>query len=117
MTVQTPTPGTPATTKSSGGVTTIVPGQPMTFSMSFRNTGNVLLANAYIVDPPDPLASPNPFDIVQLMSVSVPGSPGSVIEMYVPGPGWVPYSSSSPELPLAKGIKVSLAPGETFGSR
>ena len=115
VTVQTPTPGTPATTKSSGGVTTIVPGQPMTFSMSFRNTGNVPLANAYIVDPPDPLASPNPFDIVQLMSVSVPGSPGSVIEMYVPGPGWVPYSSSSPELPLAKGIKVSLAPGETLG--
>ena len=115
VTVQTPTPGTPVTTKSSGGVTTIVPGQPMTFNMSFRNTGNVPLADAYIVDPPDPTASPNPFDVVQLVKVSVPGSPGSVIEMYVPGPGWVPYSSTSPELSLAKGLKVSLAPGQTLG--
>ena len=109
-TVHNPTPGLGSLTKSSSGVQTIVAGQPLDFTVGFKNTGNVPATNAYVVDPPDPTASPNPFDTVRLTHITVPASPASVTEVWDSRvSAYVPYVASNTALLLnAKGFRVRI---------
>ena len=121
LAVQNPSPGVGGGTKSSNGVQTIVPGQPLDFTLSFRNSGNIPVSNVVLVDPPDPTASNNPFNVVQLSALrAVTASPASRLEVYDPNvSGYVAYNASDAALLLrAKGIRVTvlgnLAVGQTF---
>ncbi|MFN8125008.1 MAG: hypothetical protein U0R64_00635 [Candidatus Nanopelagicales bacterium] len=86
--VQFPTPSVGNGVKSSSGVDTIVPGQPMTFSLSFKNTGNIPVSNIYLVDPVNPAASGNPFDVIRLTRLrAVTTNPNSTLEVWDPTAG------------------------------
>ncbi len=117
-----PSSGIGNVTKSTSGVDTIVPGQPMEFKLSFRNNGNVPIDDAYIIDPvdTDPSSAGNPFDIVEFTSISTSSSPAHVIEVWDPNAAaYVTYVPSDSALKSrATGLRVRLtAPlpvGATF---
>lgn len=119
--VQAPRPGVGSGTKTTNGVTSIVPDQNLVFGLSFRNTGNIPVSNVVLVDPPDPTASPNPFSVVSLVSLrSVTSAPDSRLEVYDPTvSAYVPYNASNTALlTRARGIRVTvtgdMAVGQTF---
>ena len=81
--VENPSPGVGSIVKSSRGVDTMTPCpnpatpapgecQPMTFDISFRNSGNIPVSNVVIADPVDPATSSAPFDVIRLQSLSLP---------------------------------------------
>ncbi len=119
--VQNPRPSVGGGTKSSTGVSTIVPGQELDFSLSFRNNGNIPVSNVVLVDPPDPTASTNPFNVVRLTRLAATtASPASTLEVFDPVAGaYVAYvGSDAALLQRATGIRVrvtgNLSPGQTF---
>ncbi|MCH9815188.1 MAG: DUF11 domain-containing protein, partial [Actinomycetia bacterium] len=120
-TVANPTPGVGGTTKNTGGVSSIVPGQPLQFNLSFRNTGNVPLDNIVLLDPNDPTASPNePFDAVRLTQLrALTSAPASDLEVYDPtASAYVPYDAQNAALlARAKGIRISLTEPLKVGQR
>jgi len=116
-----PNPAVGSGTKSTNGVTTMTPGQDLTFNLSFRNSGNVPVTNVVLVDPPDPSASANPFGVVRLTSLrAVTASPASDLEVYDPTVAdYVPYvGTDTALLARATGIRVrvtgNLGVGDTF---
>jgi uncharacterized repeat protein (TIGR01451 family) len=119
--VQNPRPDVGNGVKTTTGVSSIVPGQPLTFALSFKNTGNIPVSNIVLVDPPDPTASSNPFNLVRLTALAATtASPPSTLEVYDPTVSdYVPYvASNSALLARATGIRVTvtgnLAVGATF---
>ena len=110
VTVNNPAPGLGSQTKSSAGVTTIVPGQDMAFTVGFKNTGNIPAVDTFIADPPDPTASPNPFDTVRLTKISASATPSSVIELWDPNvSAYVTYvAPNAALLARATGFRVRL---------
>ena len=110
VTVHNPLPGIGSRTKSSSGVQTIVPGQDMPFTVGFKNTGNVPAVDTYIADAPDPTATPNPFDVVQLTQISASATPAHVIELYDPQlSAYVAYfAPNTALLSRATGFRVRL---------
>ena len=111
VSVENPNPGGTGT-KDSSGVTTIVPGQPLSYNITFLNTGNVAVTDVSITDPPDPSAVPNPFSLVRLTKITVTSTPASTIEVFDPTAGggtgaYVPYvASNSALLTRATGFRV-----------
>ncbi|MEI8082400.1 MAG: DUF5979 domain-containing protein, partial [Actinomycetes bacterium] len=120
--VQNPSSGIGNVVKGTSGVNTIVPGQPMKFDLSFKNTGNVPVTDAYIVDPVDPTALPNAFTVVQLSSITVSSTPASVIEVWDPTPAtglprYVTYVPSDAALKArATGLRVRVTGAIPVGS-
>ena len=102
LAVAAPSGGLGPGTKTTGDVDVIVPGQPLTFSLSFRNTGNIPLTNVVLVDPPDPTVSTNPFTVVRLLSITVPPSPAAAVDVWDPsatgGAAYVPYDPANTAL-------------------
>ncbi len=119
--VQNPRPSVGGGTKSSTGVSTIVPGQELDFELSFRNNGNIPVSNIVLVDPPDPTAAGNPFGVVRLTRLrAVTASPASTLEVFDPVAGnYVAYAGADAALlERATGVRVrvtgNLSPGQTF---
>lgn len=114
LAVEAPRPELGQGTKSTRGVTTITPGQELDFRLSFRNTGNIPLGDVVLVDPVDPTAPQNPFDVVRLTNLrSLVSSPGRALEVWDPtagvGGAYVPYDSNDTALlDRARGIRVRL---------
>ena len=108
--VENPRPAIGNGVKSTSGVTTITPGQALSFALSFRNTGNVPVSNVVLADPPDPTAANNPFGLVRLTALSAPAAPPSTLEVYDPTAGaYVPYvASNTALLARATGIRVTV---------
>ncbi|MEI6623899.1 MAG: DUF5979 domain-containing protein [Actinomycetes bacterium] len=79
----------------------------MKFDLSFKNSGNVPITDAYIVDGPVP--GP-PFDVVRLVNMSASSSPASVMEVYDPNvSAYVTYNAGdSALLARATGIRVRI---------
>ncbi len=118
--------------KSTADVSTIVKGQPLTFDLSYTNTGNVTINEAVIYDPEDPTATgaANPFatvadgGFVRLQSLAATSSkPTNVLEVYDPTVSkYVPYDGSDEALLIrSTGFRVRvtgpLRPGSTFTAR
>ncbi len=119
--VQNPRPSVGGGTKSSTGVSTIVPGQELDFELAFRNNGNIPVSNVVLADPPDPTAASNPFGVVRLTRLrAITASPTSVLEVFDPvAAAYVPYvGSDSALLTRATGVRVrvtgNLSPGQSF---
>ena len=119
--VQNPRPDIGNGVKTTTGVSSIVPGQDLDFALSFKNTGNIPVSNIVLVDPPDPAASTNPFNLVQLTALrATTASPPSTLEVYDPNvAAYVPYvASDAALLARAKGIRLTvtgnLPVGATF---
>ncbi len=96
----------------------LVPGQPLAFSVSASNTGNLPQETFTVEDPADPAAPGNPFDVVRLTDASLSTSPASlrddmVIELFDPSTSsWVGYDSANADLLVAaRGIRVRLIRG------
>lgn len=113
--VQAPAPAVGNGSKSTRGVTTITPGQELDFTLSFRNTGNIAVSNVVLVDPVDPLAPGNPFDVVRLTDLrSLSASPARVIEVFDPDAGggggaYVAYNpADAASAERARGIRVTV---------
>jgi uncharacterized repeat protein (TIGR01451 family) len=116
-----PPRSTVAGTKSvNGGLTAgqLVVGQPLSFSVSGSNSGNLPDSDFLVQDPADPSAAGNPFDLVQLTDASLSTTPASLrasmaIEVFNPATGaWVPYDSTNPGLVAsATGVRVRLVSG------
>lgn len=116
--VRTDTPSSGGQTKSTNGVGTMVPGQPLRFNMSFNNSGYVPLEQVILVDPKDP-SQPNPtWDTIRVTKITVNGSgvdstKPPQIELWDPaangGAGaYVEYNESdSALLDRAKGFRVT----------
>ena len=84
-----------------GGLTAgqLVVGQPLSFTVTGSNNGNLPESDFLVQDPADPTAPGNPFDLVQLTDASLSTTPASLrndtaIEVFDPSSGaWVPYDS------------------------
>lgn len=108
------------------GQTEVPPGQPIPFTMTLTNNGNVPLVDAVLYDPPvdadgTPRAADNPFVVLELVSASVrkdSGTPGVEIEVYdSDAAAWVAYAADPALLARSTGIKA-LVDGElTTGKR
>ncbi|MCB0919865.1 MAG: hypothetical protein KDC39_14990 [Actinobacteria bacterium] len=95
--VETPS-GSGDGSKSSAGVGTIVPGQPLTFHLSFANSGNIPLTSVEIWDPSDPVTPPGAHDMFALVRVADMSNDSSydvTRELYVPGTGWVDWITAT----------------------
>ncbi len=109
-------------TKGTGGITNIVPGQPLTFTAQFNNNGNIALNEVVFADPAVPTAAGNPFaTTIRLTAVRVTtsGIP-FLIDVWAPEvSAYVPYDAADAALlERALGLRVRLtgpfAPGQTF---
>ncbi|MER5863427.1 DUF5979 domain-containing protein [Kitasatospora sp. NPDC002040] len=92
--------------------TEIPPGQDLTFSLGYSNTGNVTQPNVRVTDPADPSAAGNPFDQLEIVAVSTDGNPRTLhlgLELYDPGvKAWVAYvPPDSALLARAKGVRLT----------
>ncbi len=118
VTVDNPVAGIGNETKSSSGVQTIVPGQDMSFSVGFKNTGNIPAIATFIADPPDPTANPNPFDVVRLTKISASATPTHVIELWDPNVSdYVTYvASNTALLARARGFRVRVTSALPVGA-
>lgn len=117
--VQNPRPAIGNGVKTTTGVGSIVPGQPLDFALSFRNTGNIPVSNIVLVDPPDPTAAGNPFSLVRLTDLqATTASPPSTLELYDPLAGaYVPYvASNAALLARATGIRVTVTGNVSVGA-
>ncbi len=119
--VEAPRASIGSATKSSDGVYTITPGQDLKFTLSFRNRGNIPVANVVLVDPPNPTAANNPFGKVRLTNLrATTATPASTLEVYDPTvSAYVPFvASDTALLERATGIRVTvngnLAVNQTF---
>lgn len=119
--VAAPNPSLGGVSKSTSGVTTITPGQDLTFTLQFRNNGNVPLTNIVLVDPPDPTAASNPFGLVRLTALrAATSTPASTLEVFDPVAGdyvpWVPSDAALAERATGLRVRVTgtLAVGSTF---
>lgn len=91
---------------------TIIPGQEISFTLSFRNNGNTP-GTFVLVDPADPKNDPAPWDKLRITGVSN-GSNNATIELFDPtadnGNGaYVAYSNNAALLERATGIRVTHA--------
>lgn len=103
------------------GQTQVPPGQPIPFSITMTNNGNVALVDPVIYDPPvegdgRPRATDNPFAILALVSATVrkdTGTPDVDLEVFDPdADAWVAYvGSDTALLTRATGIRA-LVDGE-----
>ncbi|TXH44399.1 MAG: hypothetical protein E6Q90_03975, partial [Actinobacteria bacterium] len=118
-----PKPTIGSRSKTSYGVFAIIPNQPMDFGISYKNTGNIPMSNVVTVDPVDPTAPGNPFDLVSLAEITTSKSVPATIEVWDPtagsGGAYVAYDKSNAALlARAKGLRVAqtgnLDPGSTF---
>lgn len=99
----------------------VPPGEPIRFSMSLTNNGNVPLVDPMLLDPPveadgTPRTGNNPFDVVGLTSASVTkdsGTPPAIIEVFDPtGAAWKPYAAGDTALlGRSRGVRL-LVDGE-----
>ncbi|MGP3773001.1 DUF5979 domain-containing protein [Streptomyces sp. SDT5-1] len=99
--------------------TDVPPGQPITMKLKFTNNGNKAIVNPVLTDPPagpdgKPSTEDNPFEYLQIDSVSVsPSSAPVTLELWDPdaagGDGaWVPYDPSDAALlKRATGVRGS----------
>lgn len=104
-----------------GGQAEVPPGQPIPFSMTMTNNGNVPLVDPILSDPPveadgRPRTANNPFAILQLVSAAVrkdTGTPDVDLEVFDPtADAWVAYvASDAALLTRATGIRA-LVDGE-----
>lgn len=117
LTVRTDEPSSGGQTKTTNGVGTIVPGQPLTINMSFNNSGYVPLEHVILADPMDPTQQNDTWDTIRVKKITVSGS-GVVadnpprIELWDPeadgGKGaYVDYKEDDALLERAKGFRVS----------
>ena len=93
--------------------TEIPPDTPITFTLQSVNTGNLPIASLVMLDPVDPTAPGNPFDVVPLDHIDAsvdPTSTGLVVEVYDPTAGaYVPYvASDAALLERARGVRASI---------
>ncbi|WP_210648822.1 DUF5979 domain-containing protein [Nocardioides sp. SYSU D00065] len=99
----------------------VPPGQPIPFTMTMTNNGNVALVDPVLSDPPvdadgRPRADANPFAVLSLVSATVrkdSGTPSVDLEVFDPvADAWVPYAASDAAL-LARSLGVrALVDGE-----
>ena len=99
----------------SASQTTIPDDQPVTFTLRVENDGNLPLIDPVITDPSADGAGepsdPNPFDSLEILDASVTkssGTPNVIIEVFVPGTGWVDFDSAGSDLPDATGIRARM---------
>lgn len=97
----------------------ILPGLPRRLDLSFTNRGTIAATGVTLLDPVDPADSPNPFDTVRLVSLSLPSSPGATAEVYDPDAGaYVPYvAGDAALLARSRGFRVVLAGPLAAGQR
>lgn len=103
------------------GQGSVPPGQPIPFTLTLTNNGNVALVDPVLNDPAvdaggAPRATDNPFAVLRLVSATVrkdPGTPAVALEVYDPdATAWVAYAGSdSALLTRATGIRA-LVDGE-----
>ena len=89
-----PKPTIGSRSKTSYGVFAIIPNQPMDFGISYKNTGNIPMSNVVTVDPVDPTAPGNPFDLVSLTEITTSKSVAATI-----GSGTPPPAAAAPTSP------------------
>lgn len=118
LTVRTDVPSSGGQTKTTNGVGTIVPGQPLRINMSFNNSGYVPLDHVILADPVDPTTQNDTWDTIRVEKITVDGS-GVVpanpprIELWDPqangGLGaYIDYDENDTTLlNRAKGVRVS----------
>ena len=109
--VEAPRPAIGNGKKSTSGVTTIAPGQELDFNLSFRNTGNIPVTNVVLLDPVDPTAPNNPFDVVRLTDLrALSASPAATFEVFDPTVnGYVAYDATNAALlERSKGLRVTV---------
>ncbi|MEU5218781.1 DUF5979 domain-containing protein [Streptomyces sp. NPDC020807] len=92
--------------------TEIPPGQDLTFSIGYSNTGNVTRPNVQVTDPGDPTAAGNPFDRLEIVDVRTDGNPRTLhigLELYDPSvKSWVAYvPPDTALLARAKGVRIT----------
>ncbi|MGW4650128.1 DUF5979 domain-containing protein [Kitasatospora sp. NPDC004289] len=92
--------------------TEVPPGQDLTFSLGYTNSGNVTQPKVQVTDPADPLAPNNPFDQLEIVGVSTDGSPRTLhigVELWDPTvSSWVAYvPPDSALLARAKGVRIT----------
>ncbi len=115
----------PVEARSSGGggvktvgQSTVPPGQPIPFTLTLTNNGNIALVDPVLNDPPaeangEPRATGNPFTLLSLVSATVrkdSGVPEVALEVFDPTAGaWVAYVASDTAL-LARvtGLRASV---------
>ncbi|MET0191074.1 MAG: DUF5979 domain-containing protein [Pseudonocardia sediminis] len=103
------------------GQTSVPPGQPIAFSLTVTNNGNVPLVDPVVSDPPveadgTPRTADNPFAVLQLVSAQVrkdTGTPDVDLEVFDPtADAWVAYAAGNTALlTRATGIRA-LVDGE-----
>ncbi|GAA4739923.1 hypothetical protein GCM10023350_25420 [Nocardioides endophyticus] len=103
------------------GQSTVPPGQPIPFSLTLTNNGNVALVDPVLNDPPvdaggEPRAADNPFTVLSLVSATVrkdSGTPDVDVEVFDPdADSWVAYAASDAALlTRATGVRL-LVDGE-----
>lgn len=118
----------PVEARSSGGSgvksvgqTSVPPGQPIPFTLTLTNNGNVPLVDPVLNDPPTdgagkPRTTDNPFTVLSLVSATVrkdAGTPDVDLEVFDPDADtWVPYAAGNTAL-LARATGVrALVDGE-----
>lgn len=118
----------PVEARSSGGSgvktvgqTSVPPGQPIPFTLTLTNNGNVALVDPVLNDPAvdaggEPRATDNPFTVLALVSATVrkdAGTPAVDLEVFDPdADAWAPYAASNGALlTRATGIRA-LVDGE-----
>jgi fimbrial isopeptide formation D2 family protein/uncharacterized repeat protein (TIGR01451 family) len=112
-------PRTSGTGVKSASQTTLPPGQPISFTMTLTNNGNLPLVDPILSDPPteadgSPRAADNPFALVSVVSAQVTkdsGTPSASIEVYDPdASAWVAYAAGDTALlTRATGVRVLVA--------
>lgn len=100
--------------------TEIPPGQDLTYSLGYSNHGNVTMPNLQLTDPPNPTAAGNPFDQLEIVSVTTDGNPRTLkftVQLYDPAAGtWVDYvPPDTALLTRAKGIRLRAPDGVPVG--
>jgi uncharacterized repeat protein (TIGR01451 family) len=103
------------------GQSQVPPGQPIPFSMTLTNNGNVALVDPVLYDPPvdadgEPRSAGNPFTVLRLVSATVrkdSGTPDVDLEVFDPvADAWVAYQAADAALlTRATGIRA-LVDGE-----
>ena len=93
--------------------TEIPPDTPITFTLQSANNGNLPIASLVLLDPADPAAAGNPFDVVRLERIDAsvdPTSTGLLVEVYDPTAGaYVPYvATDAALLERSRGARASI---------
>ena len=83
----------------SAELSTILPGLPRTFSLSFTNNGTAPATGVTLSDPVDPNDANNPFRSIRLSALTLPASPAATAEVYDPdASAYVPYDAGDAAL-------------------